>query len=331
MGSTNFLPFNPAQTNQEDDTAWAADSLRSGGIAVDDILPSPFLNKVWYQANGGVYAIMAMMAAKGFTVNDTNLATLAAVLANILTTADLPAGLQSVSWASTLALNAAKYSGFQTTLAGATTITISGQTAGQVIGLLFVQDATGGRAVTYPGNIIGAAQPDPTASVLTAQLFKVDAALNLRAVSPALSINGQGGVAIGTFDAAAGNFSTLQVAGAAPAGQALVGDGAHYVPHVVAQTDKTGVYLSGVPQTNGNYPAMEQVTLTATGSGTGCEFQLEAVVNGATPMKSWVENDGRGSCFLSFLVPPGATFTVTASQLSGGSQPFSISSWLEVV
>jgi hypothetical protein len=223
VGSTNFLPFNPTQTNQENDAAWAADSLRVGGIAVDDLLPSPFLNKIWYQAVGGVYALMTMMAAKGFTVNDTNLTTLAAVLANILTTADVPAGLQSVSWASTLALNAAKYSGFQTTLAGPTTITISGQVAGQVIGLLLVQDATGGRAVTYPGNIKGAAQPDPTANVLTAQLFKVDAALNLEAVGPALSVNLASFA--GTLSAAA-----ITLAGGAPNGQVLTGNGTSFVP-----------------------------------------------------------------------------------------------------
>jgi hypothetical protein len=173
---------------------------------------------------------MQMMANKGFVADDISLSTLTATLANILTTADLPGGLQSVSWASTLVFNAAKYGGFQVTLAGATSISFSGLAAGQIIALVFVQDATGGRAVTYPSSVRNGCQPDPTPGVLSVQLFKVDATPYLDAVGPMISVNGMGGLAIGTFGAAPGNFSTLKVAGAAPNGQVLAGNGTSYVP-----------------------------------------------------------------------------------------------------
>jgi hypothetical protein len=222
MGSTNFLPFNPTQANQLTDSAYLTDATRTGGAGVDAEWPSPSANKTLYQAAGGNYALMQMMANKGFTVLDTNLATLTAVLANILTTADIPGSLQSLPWSASLVLNAAEYSGFQVTLSGATSFTISGQVAGQVIGLLWVQDGTGGRSITFPGNVNGGAQPDQTPGVLSAQLFKVDASLNLNAIGPAVSVNGMTGLAV--------NAATLTVAGAAPSGQVLTGNGTSYVP-----------------------------------------------------------------------------------------------------
>ena len=190
MGSTNFLPFNPSQANQESDSTYLVDATRTGGAGVDAIWPSPSANKTLYQVAGGMYALMQMMANKGFTTLDSNLATLTAVMANLLTTADVPIGLQSVPWTSTPVFNAAKYSGFQVTLSGATSFTISGQVAGQVIGLLWVQDGTGGRSITFPGNVNGGAQPDQTPGVLSAQLFKVDASLNLNAIGQVLTGNG---------------------------------------------------------------------------------------------------------------------------------------------
>jgi hypothetical protein len=209
MGSTNFQFFNPTETNQETDAEWLADSIRAGGVAVDDILPSPFLNKLWYQANNGVTALMTMMANKGFTTLDTNLATLTAVLANLLTTADVPLGLQVLSWSPTLALDASRYAGFQVTLGGVTSVSITGQAAGALIALLWVQDGTGGRTVTFSGSFSGAAQPDPTPGVTSCQLFKVNAALILEALTPAVSVAGMGGMAIGAVNPAPGNFSAL--------------------------------------------------------------------------------------------------------------------------
>jgi len=210
MGSTNFLPFNPTQANQENDAAYLADATRTGGAGVDAIWPSQSANKTLYQVAGGMYALMAMMANKGFTALDTNLATLTAVLANLLTTADVPAGLQVVPYATSMAFNAGKYAGFQVTLTGNPRFTIAGQAPGAVIGLIWLQDSVGGRAVTFPGNVNGGAQPDPTANVATAQLFKVDSAGNLDAVGPAVSVNGLSGLPIGAVNPSSGVFTSLK-------------------------------------------------------------------------------------------------------------------------
>ena len=97
MGSSNFLQHNPTQTNQESDSSYTAESLRSGGIPVDAILPSPWLNKIWYQCTTAVAALMQMMASKGYVLSDANLNVLSGVLANILTSADFPLGLPKIT------------------------------------------------------------------------------------------------------------------------------------------------------------------------------------------------------------------------------------------
>jgi hypothetical protein len=95
-GSSNFLVFNPPCNNQESDTAYASDSLRTLGAALDAILPSALFNKMNYQTSIMTAAIGQMMAAKGYVVNDGNatpgtaaLNALAAALANIMTQADM--------------------------------------------------------------------------------------------------------------------------------------------------------------------------------------------------------------------------------------------------
>jgi hypothetical protein len=90
MGSSNFLQHNPDQANQENDATYLTDVTRTGGIVVGQLLPSPWLNKVWYQSSTFVAAFSDALAAKGYTVSDANRGTLESVLANILTTADMP-------------------------------------------------------------------------------------------------------------------------------------------------------------------------------------------------------------------------------------------------
>jgi hypothetical protein len=86
-GSTNFIQTNPSAANQEDDATYAADSLTTGGVGVDDILPSPWLNKVWFQPSTFVCALAYVIAnwGSGFTITDTSLATLKTNLLNFLT------------------------------------------------------------------------------------------------------------------------------------------------------------------------------------------------------------------------------------------------------
>jgi hypothetical protein len=327
MATSSFLQFNPTQANQETDTAYAADATRLGGAIDGNEWPSLSANKTLYQASTAIAALMQMMANKGFTVSDAALSTLTVQLTNILTTADLLSNLQSVSWASSLTLNAARYNGFEITLAGLTTLAISGQAVGQVIVLLFVQDGTGGHTITYPGNIIGA-QPDPTPGVLSGQIFKVDAVGTLRALGPMVSINGMGGLALGNFSPADVNASTLRVAGAAPLGQVLTGDGAHYVPQSAPgftsgsnangywQKDPSGLirqwgHVSGLstgsPQTVYfpiEFTNLSSVSVVATDDfAVGSSIQVSVIYGSAhggssptlTQFQIWVSSSGNGS------------------------------------
>ena len=83
-GTTNFLQTNPSGANQEDDATYASDTLTTGGVGVDDILPSPWLNKVWFQASTFICALAYVMAnwGGGFTITDTSLATLKTNITN---------------------------------------------------------------------------------------------------------------------------------------------------------------------------------------------------------------------------------------------------------
>jgi hypothetical protein len=191
MASTNFIQFNPTGANQESDVEYVADSQRSGGYGTDNIVPSPLLNKATYQPTTFCAAFGQMMAAKGYSTSDANVAVLAAVLANIVTEADLLSNLVSVAYSPTPAFNAAAANGFQMTLTGnVTSSTISGVVAGQVVGFFFIQDATGGRTVAWPSSFVGAVQPDPTPNAVSLILFKADLSANLHASGPAFSNNG---------------------------------------------------------------------------------------------------------------------------------------------
>jgi hypothetical protein len=231
-GSTNFVPWNPSQINQESDAAYASDSQRVGGAPNGVAFPSATGNKLFYQVSVGITALMQMMAAKGFTVNDTNLATLTSVLAAIRTTADIASGLDSISYSSAITCDAAAFIGFQISLAGNTTLTVTGVAAGQSLIFIFVQDSAGGHIVTWPGTFFGGLQPDPTPNSVSVIVFDIDTSLNGRVASPSLSSNGITGTPIGVTNPSAANFSALQFNGSAPSGQVLAGNGTSFVPTV---------------------------------------------------------------------------------------------------
>ena len=350
MATSSFLQFNPTAANQETDAAYLTDATRTGGAGVGAIWPSVSANKTLYQVSTAIAALMQMMANKGFTVSDASLAALTVQLANILTTADVQSGLQSVSWASSIALNAARYNGFEISLTGNSTLSISGQTVGQVIVLLFSQDGTGGHTITYPGNIVGGAQPDPSVSTISGQIFKVNAVGTLQALGPMVSSNGMSGVAIGSVNPAAGNFSTLQVASAAPLGRVLTGDGTHYVPTVpsVGATQNAGLagsrglYATGNPDItppaanvyqNTNSGAM-LVTVSADGGGGGFRGVVYCDVSPSpTTAVAQFSRVNAGSSSpnyypgsVTFVVPPGYYYGISVT--SGGGSP-SIRTWTE--
>ena len=207
-GSTNFQQWNPSANNQESDAAYATDSQRVGGAPTGATFPSVTGNKLFYQVSTGITALMQMMATKGYVVDDTNIATLAAVLAAIQTESDIRGGLQNLSYSASINCDTAAYTGFEIALSGNTTIAISGGVSGDRILFLFVQDGTGGHTVTWPGNFYGAQQPDPTSFQTTAMLFDRDVAGNYRAAAPAMSSQGTASLAASP----ASNDNSLRIA-----------------------------------------------------------------------------------------------------------------------
>jgi len=88
-GSSNFQVFNPTGSNQENDASYTGDALRANGIQTNNLFPSPTANKLFYQVTTFISALAGALAAKGYVLADTVLSTLQAVLANVLTTADI--------------------------------------------------------------------------------------------------------------------------------------------------------------------------------------------------------------------------------------------------
>ena len=172
-GSTNFLQWNPGQSNQESDAAYNADSARSGGAGTGSIFASSLANKAFYQWSTFIAAFGNMMAVKGYDLSDASLSTLQGVLANVITSGDINGNLVSVSYAPTITFNCATNNGFQVTLTGnVTSSSFSGMAIGQEVTIVLKQDATGGRTFVWPSGLTTAGTPDPTANAVSIQRFK---------------------------------------------------------------------------------------------------------------------------------------------------------------
>lgn len=95
--ANNFLQWNPGAINQENDAAYSGDAQRSGGATFGAIFQDVLGNKLFYQLSIFVAAFAAALTAKGYAPNDgsaspgTALATLQAILADVVTNADLDA------------------------------------------------------------------------------------------------------------------------------------------------------------------------------------------------------------------------------------------------
>jgi prepilin-type N-terminal cleavage/methylation domain-containing protein len=91
-------------------------------------------------------------------------------------------------------------------------------------------------------------------------------------------------------------------------------------------------YVSGTTYTNTNsYAVLEEVRADMThSSGTGGGFELSSIISG--PPAKIMNDCNPGAVGISFVVPPGATFSSTAVQVEGGcsGNTFLITSWLEL-
>lgn len=86
-GTTNFVQVNPTAANQMNDATYDSNTLTTNGIGVDAILPSPWLNKVWFQASTFITALAAVIAGwgTGYTITDASISALQTQLTNFFT------------------------------------------------------------------------------------------------------------------------------------------------------------------------------------------------------------------------------------------------------
>ena len=163
-GTTDFLTFNPGQVNQETDSQWSSDAQRTGGISSGAIIPSTMLNKALNQATVMVAALGQMLATKGYSTSDSNQNQLAAVLAAILTQADLPTPLVTLPYASSVTFDASQTRGWDITLSGNITSSSLVNTApGQILTFVLRQTSSGNMTVAWPNSMaLNAPQPYAT-------------------------------------------------------------------------------------------------------------------------------------------------------------------------
>lgn len=182
MPSTNFLQFNPNESNQESDSAYNADSSRAGGLAVNSIVPSALLNKVLYQASTMITALATYLVGQGQNASDTNLATLTSAIQAALAAQIFNAvAVIAVAFSSTPTFDASQGVNFEMTLTGnVTSSSFINAKPGQRISFIIHQDATGGRTFVWPTNVFGTGTVDPGASNTSVQEFIIETDLSLR-------------------------------------------------------------------------------------------------------------------------------------------------------
>jgi hypothetical protein len=180
--SSNFLIWNPSGSNQETDTEYSGDAQRTGGFQTNQLVPSPLLNKVLFQASTMVTALADALVVAGYSPQDSSLSALTAM---IVAAFGVNAGLQELAYTATPAWNGTAYSTFEMTLTGnVTSQTFTGLTAGQTITFIWKQSGSGGYTVAYPSNFYGFSKI--YANGTSVQSGKVDAEGNVWASSPML-------------------------------------------------------------------------------------------------------------------------------------------------
>lgn len=177
MPSTNFIQFNPTESNQESDAAYAANALVTGGVQLNNQLPSNFLNKLWYQVTTFPAAFCQMLVNKGYSPMDTSVTALAAVLANVLTNADTQPLVTFQNSSTSMVFNRASGQTFEVNMiSSVTSPTLVGTQPGQYLLFNFTTDGTAGHSFTWPSQIVGAGDLSNMAANTTfTQMFWVRA------------------------------------------------------------------------------------------------------------------------------------------------------------
>jgi hypothetical protein len=170
-GSTNFQQWNPNQNNQESDADYGSDGQRANG-ATTGIFPSRTANKAFYQWSTFVTALATALVAKGYTVVDTTLSGLQAVFAKFVTQADLI--LVSVNYSATPVFDCSlsPQPVFEIILTGnPASSTLPNSYLGQEVTFIIRQDATGGRVMAWPANLVNPGALDSSPNSTNIQKF----------------------------------------------------------------------------------------------------------------------------------------------------------------
>lgn len=172
-GSSNFQQWNPSQNNQEADADYLSDPQRVNGAANPSVFPSRTANKVFFQSSTFAAAFGAALAAKGYVVSDNDLGMLQVILSEIFTSQDyVPIAVTGAAPVCNLASSQAPT--FSETLSANISPTVTNVVSpGQRVTFIFTQDGTGGRTVTWPGNVLGGGDVDPTPGAVSIQQFIV--------------------------------------------------------------------------------------------------------------------------------------------------------------
>lgn len=178
MGFTNFTQHNPTEANQLSNPDFAADSLTTGGIGTDAIMPSNWMNARWYEDSTFITAFAQALANKGYTINKDNIATLAATLGNVLTNADTKPAQVNVAYSANPVFDGSLANGFLIGLAGnVTSSTFINYVNGQVYTFFITSNSPGNFSFAYPSNFAGPpfffpnVQTQSTGNVLTLEVI----------------------------------------------------------------------------------------------------------------------------------------------------------------
>lgn len=185
--STNFQQWNPTKANQENDSTYATDTTRLGGITTGSTFPSPLADKAFYQWSTFIGAFGIMMRAKGYTTSDADISALAAVLANVLTWADLGFlnNIVTVAYSPNPVFDASQGTQFYILLNGNVTgATLINSTPGQKLTFMIKQDTSGGHSFAWPSNMFAGGSPQTNANGGSTQQFQVWADGGVTACTP---------------------------------------------------------------------------------------------------------------------------------------------------
>jgi hypothetical protein len=321
-GTTNLLPFNPNQTNQETDATYLEDSNRSGGFGTDAIWPSVLANKTLNLLSNYLFALFTAFAQKGFTTNDDNVPLLIAQCANFLTSADILPAIMALAFSPTPAFNFGASNAYQMTLTGnITASTAKGLTPGQLVAFYFLQDSVGGRTVSYPGGFFSTVQPDPAPGALSVILFRVDVSGAVRAAAPLISNTGaffSGNVAIPQSLNVSSLTTTgsFRIAGTQLQGDILVNNGTSFIPRAVTVADQTASRSFGTTFVNASGAEM-RISGYATVAGSSDGTLTGFIGPTSASIEVWA-NDNTASLsngkamFGTMIVPAGYSYMIAS-------------------